>query len=101
MDHVISRKHGGRSEADNLAFACLRCNAWKGSDAGSLDPESGAFVALFDPRRQHWEDHFMLRGGLLEPLTPEGRVTARLLRLNLDKRVIEGRLLIAAGRYGR
>ncbi len=43
----------------------------------------------------------MLRGGLIEPLTPEGRVTARLLRLNLDKRVIERRLLIAAGRYGR
>jgi len=37
IDHIISRKHGGQSDADTLAYACLRCNAWKGSDVGSLD----------------------------------------------------------------
>jgi 5-methylcytosine-specific restriction endonuclease McrA len=26
VDHVISLKHGGPSEPDNLAFACLVCN---------------------------------------------------------------------------
>ena len=50
IDHIISRKHGGLSEADNLAYACLRCNAWKGSDVGSLDSQTGVFVSLFHPR---------------------------------------------------
>ena len=101
IDHIISRKHGGESDSDNLAYACLRCNAWKGSDVGSLDTQSGAFVSLFHPRRQRWDDHFVLRGALIEPLTAEGKATARLLKLNLDKRVVERRMLAAAGRYPR
>jgi hypothetical protein len=99
VDHIISRKHGEESQADNLAFACLRCNAWKGSDIGSLDSQTGRFVNLFHPRRQRWEDHFVLRGAIIEPLTAEGRATARLLKLNLDKRVVERKLPIAAGCY--
>jgi hypothetical protein len=49
IDHLISRKHGGLSDPGSLAYACLRCNAWKGSDIGSLDPQTGAFVGLFTP----------------------------------------------------
>jgi hypothetical protein len=101
IDHIISRKHGGPSNSDNLAYACVRCNSWKGSDVGSLDTTSGIFVSFFHPRRQRWEDHFVLRGAVIEPLTPEGNATARLLRLNLDKRVIERQLLAAVGRYPR
>jgi hypothetical protein len=101
IDHIISRKHGGLSEVDNLAYACLRCNAWKGSDVGSLDLKTGALVSLFHPRRQRWDDHFVLRGAVIQPLTAEGRATARLLKLNLDKRVVERQLLIAVGRYRR
>jgi hypothetical protein len=101
IDHIISRKHGGQSDSDNLAYACLRCNAWKGSDVGSLDPETGAFVSLFHPRHQRWDDHFVLRVAVIEPLTAEGKATARLLKLNLDKRVVERKLLAAVGRYPR
>jgi hypothetical protein len=101
IDHIISRKHDGLSDSDNLAYACLRCNAWKGSDIGSLDPQTGLFVKLFHPRRQRWDDHFVLRGAVIEPLTVEGRATARLLKLNLDKRIVERQLLAAVGRYPR
>ena len=52
IDHIISRKHGGRSEADNLAYACFRCNVWKGSDIGSLDPQTGRIVPLFGSERE-------------------------------------------------
>jgi hypothetical protein len=99
IDHIISRKHGGSSASDNLAYACLRCNTWKGSDVGSLDFETGAFLSFFHPRRQRWDDHFVLRGAVIEPLTAEGKVTARLLKLNLDKRVVERQLLATVGRY--
>jgi hypothetical protein len=101
IDHIISRKHGGQSDAGNLAYACLRCNAWKGSDIGSIDPETGAFVSLFHPRRQCWDDHFVLRAAVIEPLTSEGTATARLLKLNIEKRVVERQLLAAVGRYRR
>lgn len=56
---------------------------------------------LFHPRRQRWEDHFILRGALIEPITPEGTATVRLLKLNIDKRVVERQLLAAMGRYPR
>jgi hypothetical protein len=56
-------------------------------------------IALFNPRKDRWSDHFRLAGAIIEPLTAEGEVTARLLKLNLDKRIAERRLLMAAGRY--
>jgi len=101
IDHVISRKHGGDSSAENLAYACLRCNAWKGTDIGSLDVRSGRFVGLFNPRRQRWSDHFVLRGAVIEPLSSEGEATSRLLKLNLAPRVAERWVLVKLGRYPR
>jgi hypothetical protein len=38
---------------------------------------------------------------MIEPLKPEGRATARLQKLNLDKRIVERKPLIAAERYPR
>ncbi len=26
VDHVLAEKHGGRTEAENLAYACFHCN---------------------------------------------------------------------------
>jgi len=58
-------------------------------------------VSFFHPRRHRWDDHFILRGAVIEPLTAEAKATARLLKLNLSKRVFERRLLAGAGRYPR
>lgn len=71
------------------------------TDVASIETGTGRPVRLFDPRQQSWQDHFVLRGAVIEPLTEEGEVTIRLLRLNSDKRLDERRLLIAAGRYPR
>jgi len=99
IDHIISRKHGGVSDESNLAFACIRCNAWKGTDIASLDPQTGLLAPLFNPRQQLWNDHFRLDGAIIEPLTTVGRATAKLLRLNIAQRVTERQLLIAVGRF--
>ena len=93
VDHILSQKHAGSSDPGNLAWACVRCNAWKGSDISSIDPQTGELVALFHPRRHRWIDHFELRGHTIEPITPIGKVTVRLLRLNSDQRVAERRAL--------
>ncbi|MBI3761284.1 MAG: HNH endonuclease, partial [Chloroflexi bacterium] len=31
IDHVIARKHGGKTTLDNLARVCWRCNHHKGT----------------------------------------------------------------------
>jgi hypothetical protein len=78
IDRVIAEKHGGPTEADNLALACALCNGFKGSDPASIDAESGAIVPLFNPRRDHWRENFRLENGHIEPLTACARATVRL-----------------------
>lgn len=66
---------------------------------GSFDPETGKLVPFYNPRTQAWQDHFQFDGPVIRPLTPEGRVTVRILRLNDTTRVEERRLLIEVGLY--
>ena len=96
IDHIISQKHGGLTESDNLALSCTLCNKYKGSDLASLDPVTGEIIPLFHPRRDRWLDHFRLSDAQFIPLTPKGRVTVRLLQLNNPERIEERELLIIA-----
>jgi hypothetical protein len=89
IDHVIAEKHGGKTELDNLAYACWRCNRHKGTDLGSFDPETNAFSSLFNPRAQVWTEHFEFDVEQIVGLTSEGRTTVRLLQLNSDNRLAE------------
>ena len=99
IEHIIAEKHDGITEADNLALACPCCNRFKGTDLGSIDPETKQLTLFFNPRIQQWSDHFRLEGGNILPLTPEGRVTAKILQFNLQERVIEREQLISIGKY--
>lgn len=99
IDHVIAEKHGGATEADNLAYACAQCNRFKGSDIATFDPQTGQIVPLFNPRTQSWQDHFRHDGAVIMTLSPQGRATERLLQLNQIDRVLLRRELISAGRY--
>jgi hypothetical protein len=99
VDHIISRKHGGLTEADNLALACLACNRQKGTDIGSILRGVDELIPLFHPRRDRWSDHFRLEGPTIRPLTPVGEVTVNLLRINARERLLERRLLISIGHY--
>ncbi len=100
VDHIISEKHGGATTAENLALACVFCNSFKGTDLGSLDPLTGQLTPFFNPRTQIWSEHFAVEAeGQLQPLTPEGRVTVAILRMNVPERVVERQLLTEVGRY--
>jgi hypothetical protein len=99
VEHIISVKHGGLTEADNLAWACMSCNRHKGTDIASIARSSGRLVPLFNPRVDRWIEHFRLRGATIEPLTEVGEVTVAVLSLNDPDRVMERVLLIAAGRF--
>jgi hypothetical protein len=102
IDHVIAEKHGGPTVSNNLCLSCPDCNAFKGSDIASIDWENDEqLTALFNPRRQDWNEHFKLdvTTGRIEPITSEGRVTVFLLRLNDPDRVTDRVLLMAINRY--
>jgi|SRR5580704_8027060 hypothetical protein len=99
VDHVVSRKHGGVTESSNLALSCARCNRAKGTDIGSVHPESEELVRLFNPRRDRWDNHFKLDGSRIVGLTLIGQVTVSLLQLNHEERLLERELLQRAGKY--
>ncbi|MDY6938415.1 MAG: HNH endonuclease signature motif containing protein [Cyanobacteriota bacterium] len=99
MEHIIAEKHDGITEAENLALSCPCCNRFKGTDLGSIDPQTQQLTPFFNPRLQNWSDHFELEVATIVPLTPEGRVTAKILQFNLPERILEREQLIAVGQY--
>lgn len=99
MEHIISEKHGGLTSFENLALACPYCNRAKGSDLGSLDPQTQQLTPFFNPRTQRWSDHFTLSDATIIPQTPEGRVTTAILQFNVPERLWERKTLISTGQY--
>jgi HNH endonuclease len=99
IEHIIAEAHGGLTVATNLALSCARCNLYKGSNIAAADPQTGDPTFLFHPRRHRWEDHFNLDGAYILPLTPEGRATVFLLRLNEPERMEQRELLVRLGSY--
>jgi hypothetical protein len=99
IEHIVAEKHGGKTILENLALACPYCNSSKGSDLGSLDPQTGELVAFFNPRTQNWNEHFRIEGAQILPLTAAGRVTVAILQMNHSDRLQERQILIRAGKY--
>lgn len=98
-EHIIAVVHGGLTIALNLALSCARCNFFKGSNIAAADPLTGDPTFLFHPRRHDWDEHFILDGLSIKPLTAEGRATVFLLRLNAPERIEQRELLRLLGRY--
>ena len=93
VEHIVARQHLTYAGDDpaGLAYACDRCNAFKGPNLSSIDPETGEKVDVFNPRTDVWSVHFSVAGGIILGLTLTGRATVRLLRMN-DPRRVELRL---------
>ncbi|MFE4107808.1 HNH endonuclease [Almyronema epifaneia] len=100
MEHIIAEKHGGKTSADNLALACPYCNRAKGTDLGSIDPLSGKLTPFFNPRTQAWQEDFQIGNNAeIVPLTPEGRVTTKILQFNEPERMLERQKLLMFEQY--
>ena len=83
IDHVMPRSAGGETSLANLALACVSCSLRKGARRAAEDPSTRALAALFNPRSDVWMDHLCASDdGLLVGLTPTGRATIELLRMN-------------------
>jgi hypothetical protein len=79
VDHIIPKSLGGTDDFNNLAVACFRCNNNKRNQFRIRDPVTGLEVPLFNPRKEHWEHHFIEDKGRIIGKTPIGRATATLL----------------------
>lgn len=99
VEHVISLKHGGTSEPENLAYACVFCNRQEGSDIGSISQQTGEFTRFYNPRKDRWSDHFRLDEDFIKPLTVVGEVTTRILQFNAFERFLERSVLRGERRY--
>ena len=99
VEHIISLKHGGSSEVENLALSCVFCNRNKGSDIGSVVANSTDFVRFYNPRTDIWSEHFRLSDVVIEPLTKIGEATVRILQINHEDKILERVILRRFGRY--
>jgi HNH endonuclease len=97
VDHIISLKHGGSSDPENLAYACALCNRAKGSDVGSI--ASSGVHTLIQSSYGSLGGHFRLAGATIEPLSPIGKVTARIFGFNDSSRLHEHEEMIRFGTY--
>src|SRR5687767_5889524 len=82
VDLVYAEEHGGDAVEGNLCLSCIMCSRHKGGDLASLLHQSRHLVQIFNPRRDQWAEHCRLDGAMIEPLTPKGRATVRLLHMN-------------------
>ncbi|CAN1209907.1 HNH nuclease domain-containing protein [Tumidithrix helvetica PCC 7403] len=87
IDHILPKSQGGTDSLDNLALACFHCNRKKYTKNSAIDPDTGIETALFNPRRDRWQDHFAWANDKLYLLgiTPTGRATVNALECNRDR----------------
>jgi 5-methylcytosine-specific restriction endonuclease McrA len=98
IDHVISIKHGGKTELKNLAYSWQICNLKKGTDIGTFLEEPTLLIRFYNPRDDKWADHFALdTSGELAPKSAIGAATIKILELNHPDSILERRELIRIG----
>lgn len=99
IEHILPRSRGGTSDESNLWLACRVCNNFKSDRIDGWDPRTGQVVALFEPRRQMWFDHFRwsLDGTRIIGRTTWGRATVITLQLNNVVAVTVRRYWVSAG----
>ena len=98
VDHIVSRKHGGKTILSNLAYACPDCNSYKGTDLGTYLTSSLILTRFFHPRLDQWNDHFLTDNtGFISALTDIGEATIKIFQINHPDRIIERQLLWRLG----
>jgi len=83
-DHIIPISKGGTSIAENICWACHKCNQYKAAKFLVPDPATGESIPIYHPNLKNWRDHFAFseNGAKIIGLTPTGRATVQALKMN-------------------
>lgn len=84
IEHIIPKSKGGSNDEQNLWLACRSCNLYKSDQTYGIDPITDENSPLFNPRTQHWREHFSWSddGVYIVGLTSCGRATVKALQMN-------------------
>ena len=101
LEHIIPKAKNGSDDEENLWLSCRLCNESKGTLTESIDPDSRNLVTLFNPRTQHWGDHFSWseNGLYVVGQTAIGRATVVALELNQSFRVCSRAIWVEVGKH--
>lgn len=101
IDHLLPEAQGSLTEEGNLWLACSDCNTCKSDQTVVLDPLTGDFVMLFNPRQHDWREHFAwtAEGDYINGRTPIGRATVAALKLNRPLLARARRLWVRLGAH--
>ena len=85
VDHFHPMSAGGGDSDDNLVYACIRCNLYKGA-LTSVEGTQAQVLRLLHPLRDNINEHLHEdeATGRLESLSPLGAFHINALQLNRD-----------------
>lgn len=101
FEHIIPLSKGGETIFENLCLACPSCNRYKAVRQTATDPITKEEVGLFHPQKQSWADHFEWNEEAIEitGLTPTGRVTVVVLKMNRPQVLRVRRMWVKMGEH--
>jgi HNH endonuclease len=99
IEHIIPVSKNGTDEADNLALSCQACNNHKYISTNAIDPVTGIFVPLYNPRIDIWTEHFLWSDDFTEILGISATGRASVLRLQLNRKGLMNLRKVLANAY--
>ncbi len=98
-EHIIPISKNGLTSIGNIAYSCGGCNSFKNDKIEGIDPLTMLLAPLFNPITQKWEEHFEWDEDDLQVLgiSPTGRSTVNLLKINRENNKNLRKLLKTAG----
>lgn len=101
FEHIVPLSKGGETIFKNLCLACPSCNRYKAIRQTATDPMTQTEVSLFHPQYQAWVDHFAWNEEAIEivGLTPTGRATIDVLKMNRPQLLRVRRLWVKMGEH--
>ena len=95
FEHILPITLNGKTELENLARSCGIWNNNKSNSIQHIDPLTKQIVRLYHPRQDIWSEHFQWSDDDLHifGITPIGRATINLLKLNRTNAVNLRKLL--------
>lgn len=101
FEHIVPLSKSGSTSFENLCLSCPNCNRYKATRQRAPDPVTQEDVELFHPQNQIWKEHFQwtAHGTEIEGLTPEGRATVEVLKVNRPQMLRVRKMWIKLGEH--